>query len=301
MFLLITWKGFASMKKFVFVLMPFKEAFNDIYMLGIKAACQSDKVYCERVDEQYYEGSILERVYNQINKADYIVADMTGQNPNVFYEVGYAHGLGKKVILITQSEADIPFDMKHYVHIIYDRNGISQLKEKIGARVEYYLSNPEENTCDSNALVPYMNGFELTEGKTTQIKMLPKPSFGSSLVKSVSYDGKIVILLYNASERLLLFENSMISLVIPNNFPVSFYSPVETPLPTGDIKKPISRSSDICIFPKDYWGITLGGTYSITVTAGTSIKGELWIQINMATYKYPFEFIFTNEGADAPV
>ena len=46
-------------KPFVFVLMPFREDFNDIYALGIKAACDAAGAYCERVDEQIFMGSIL--------------------------------------------------------------------------------------------------------------------------------------------------------------------------------------------------------------------------------------------------
>ena len=72
-----------------------------------------------RVDEQIYQENMLSRIYNQISKADLIVADVTGKNPNVFYEVGYAHALGKKTILMTQDTDDIPFDLKHYPHIVY--------------------------------------------------------------------------------------------------------------------------------------------------------------------------------------
>ena len=86
-------------KKFTFVLMPFRDDFNNIYQFGIKAACQAEGVYCERVDEQYYEGSILDRIYNQIQHADYIVADMSTRSPNVFYEVGFAHALQKSARL----------------------------------------------------------------------------------------------------------------------------------------------------------------------------------------------------------
>jgi hypothetical protein len=53
-----------------------------------------------------YEGTILQRIYNQIAKADIIVSDMTGKNPNVFYETGYAHALNKQVILLTQNKED---------------------------------------------------------------------------------------------------------------------------------------------------------------------------------------------------
>jgi hypothetical protein len=106
-------------KSFIFVLMPFKSSFNDIYKYGIKGAAEDAGAYSERIDEQDYTESTLDRIYNQINKADVIVADMTGQNSNVFYEVGYAHALDKIVILLTQDANDIPFDLRHRPHIIY--------------------------------------------------------------------------------------------------------------------------------------------------------------------------------------
>src|ERR1700726_3375113 len=106
-------------KPLVFVLMPLEPVFNDVYQLGIKPAAEGAGAYCERIDEQIFAESILSRIYNQISKADLIVADMTGRNPNVFYETGYAHALNKKVILLTQAADDIPFDLKHYPHIVY--------------------------------------------------------------------------------------------------------------------------------------------------------------------------------------
>src|SRR5215831_11128400 len=97
-------------KPFVFVLMPFKDEFNDIYEIGIKEAAEAAGAYAERLDKQIFTENILDRLYNQINKADVLVADMTGRNPNVFYEVGYAHGLGRKIVLLlTKNADDIPF------------------------------------------------------------------------------------------------------------------------------------------------------------------------------------------------
>jgi nucleoside 2-deoxyribosyltransferase len=98
-------------KYFAFVLMPFDSAFNDIYKIGIKAVVsQFGDMIAERVDEQMYREGILERIYRQIELADIVIADMTGQNPNVFYEVGYAHAKSKLCILLTSDAADIPFD-----------------------------------------------------------------------------------------------------------------------------------------------------------------------------------------------
>lgn len=93
--------------------MPFDKAFDDIYKLGIKGAvAQFDDMVAERVDEQIYREGILERIYRQIEAADIIIADMSGQNPNVFYEVGYPHAKEKLCILLTSNADDIPFDLK---------------------------------------------------------------------------------------------------------------------------------------------------------------------------------------------
>ena len=99
--------------------MPFHDDFLNVYRYGIRAAFEDvrDRVYCQRVDEQEYDGLVIDRIYNQIQCADYLVADMTGLNANVFYEVGYAHALQKKVILLAQSHADIPFDLNQYPHM----------------------------------------------------------------------------------------------------------------------------------------------------------------------------------------
>lgn len=116
-----------EVKPFAFILMPFHAEFDDIYRLGIKAAAEECGVVAERVDEQTFSETILERIYRQIRNSDFIIADMTGQNPNVFYEVGYAHAVGKLCTLITQSAEDIPFDLKHHRHLVYG-NSIQNLK-----------------------------------------------------------------------------------------------------------------------------------------------------------------------------
>jgi nucleoside 2-deoxyribosyltransferase len=128
---------------FAFVIMPLSKDFDDVYQLGIKATCKDTGLYCERVDEQIFQETILERIYNQIYKADLIIADMTGRNPNVFYEVGYAHALGKNVILLTRNSEDIPFDLKHYPHIIYN-DKIVTLKDELQKRLSWFVNNPEK-------------------------------------------------------------------------------------------------------------------------------------------------------------
>lgn len=156
-------------KPFVFVLMPFAESFRDIYLFGIKQTCEQLGCYCERVDEQIYHESILSRIYNQIAKADILIADMSDRNPNVFYEVGYAHGLGKKVILLTQKSEDIPFDFKHFPHIIYEGH-ISQLQPELSRHVRWLVENPEKK--DELLVTPlevFLGKNRVTDGMTLAI------------------------------------------------------------------------------------------------------------------------------------
>lgn len=145
-----------SPKPFIFVLMPFTSDFDDVYQLGIKPACEAAGAYAERVDEQIFHESILQRIYNQISKADVVVADMTGRNPNVFYEVGYAHALGKPVLLLTKSSDDIPFDLKHYSHIVYGGR-IKDLMPELTRRVAFALERPRRG-C------PTLSGRRLHRG-----------------------------------------------------------------------------------------------------------------------------------------
>jgi hypothetical protein len=125
--------------------MPFRDDYKDRYELGIKPACIAAGATCERVDEQIFLQNILERIYGQISKADIIVADMTGRNANVFYEVGYAHGLAKPVVLLTESADDIPFDLKHYPHVVFGKS-IATLKEQLAKRIRRLVEHPSERT-----------------------------------------------------------------------------------------------------------------------------------------------------------
>ncbi len=132
-------------KPFVFVLMPFDTSFDDIYHLGIKKACENAQANAERLDDQIFTENMLQRIYEQISNAEIIVADMTGRNPNVFYEVGYAHALDKIVILITQNKEDIPFDLLHYPHIVYGGK-ITELIPQLETKVRWAIKQAESRS-----------------------------------------------------------------------------------------------------------------------------------------------------------
>jgi len=125
-------------KPFAFVLMPFDSSFDDVYQLGVRAACEDVNVVCQRVDEQIFQEAILERIISQIRLADLLIAEMTGRNANVFFEVGFAQALGKRIILVTRSAADIPFDLRPFPHVVYG-GSIAKLKAELVRRIPEFL------------------------------------------------------------------------------------------------------------------------------------------------------------------
>jgi len=100
--------------------MPFDNRFNPIYENIIKKVIKKFGLNCKRADEIFGTEPIIKYIWEHIKKARILIADITGRNANVFYELGLAHAINKEVILITQNIRDIPFDLKHYRCIVYE-------------------------------------------------------------------------------------------------------------------------------------------------------------------------------------
>lgn len=105
----------------VFVLMPFApKRTSEIYEEYVKKPLNDELgIACKRADNFYESSLIMSNIWREINAAKFIIADLTGRNPNVFYELGLAHVVGKDVILIAEKKDDIPFDLSGVRTIIY--------------------------------------------------------------------------------------------------------------------------------------------------------------------------------------
>ena len=103
-----------------FVLMPFDVKFQPLYDDHIKPTVRRAGLQCERADDIHGIAQITWDIWERINRSRFLIAELTGQNPNVFYELGLAHALSKDVILITQSMDFVPFDLKTIRCIAYD-------------------------------------------------------------------------------------------------------------------------------------------------------------------------------------
>jgi ABC-type branched-subunit amino acid transport system substrate-binding protein len=87
-----------------------------------------------RLDSMFRPGSPLTTsMLEAIAAADLVVADLTGQSPNVYYELGFAHGLKKSTILVTSNDAarNIPSDLMGFLYLAYDGSNLSNLVEQV--------------------------------------------------------------------------------------------------------------------------------------------------------------------------
>lgn len=118
-----------------FVLMPFNPKFKEVYHL-IKETLQSKElnIICNRADD-FHEPHIIETILKQIQKSEFIIADLTDANSNVFYELGLAHCVKpmEKVIVLTQNMDFVPFDLRQFRCIVYEQtiSGSKALKKKL--------------------------------------------------------------------------------------------------------------------------------------------------------------------------
>lgn len=102
-----------------FVIMPFGGEFDPIYSLFIMQALTEAGYRVVRADDIRNHQNILKDVLAGIIESELVVADLTGSNPNVYYELGVAHAFAKRVILLTQKLDELPFDLKSYRVITY--------------------------------------------------------------------------------------------------------------------------------------------------------------------------------------
>lgn len=120
----------------VSVMMPFEASLAPVYDT-IRAACGSVGLACNRADDIWDDSTIIQDVFSLIFRSYIVVCDFTGKNPNVFYEAGIAHTLGKHVIPVTQNGEHIPFDLRHHRYATYLNNaeGRAVLQQELEGRL----------------------------------------------------------------------------------------------------------------------------------------------------------------------
>lgn len=117
----------------VFVIMPFRQEFNDVWIGGIRRACTELELNPIRVDMINKSTNITDDIVKSIESCHIAIADVTENNPNVMFELGYAMAKKKPIVIISQSSDFLPFDIRHLRTIVYSNtwSGVEELKNKI--------------------------------------------------------------------------------------------------------------------------------------------------------------------------
>lgn len=122
-----------------FVIMPFSESMRSVYdhIVSVFENLSDSRMKCVRADDSSKPEVLTEHIWNEINESLLILADLTGRNPNVYYEVGLAHALSKPVILVTQ-DAQVPFDLQGIRRIHYSlqtQGDVDDFKKRLRAAI----------------------------------------------------------------------------------------------------------------------------------------------------------------------
>lgn len=131
------------MKPKAFVVMQFGEPYDSLYSEVIKTVAEEIGLEAYRVDDIYKPGIILQDIIRGIREAEVVVAEITPVNANVFYELGYAHALGKQTILLAEKGHELPFDIRSYRCIFYDNT--IRGKRDIESNLRKHLTNIMKN------------------------------------------------------------------------------------------------------------------------------------------------------------
>lgn len=118
------------------VMMPFHPILLPTFS-SLQAMADRMQLRIRRADDIWENAAVIQDVVSLIDRSRVVIADCTGRNPNVFYEVGIAHTLGREVILISQSTEDVPFDLRHlrFIHYRSDENGLATLCDALERRL----------------------------------------------------------------------------------------------------------------------------------------------------------------------
>jgi hypothetical protein len=130
--------------------MPFRPEMDPVYS-EIRTAVETlAGLTCLRADQLAHPTKITDDIWEKIQEARFIIADITGSNPNVFYEIGLCHAIGKPVILLAEASGQVPFDISGIRHLGYSRSALNNLRTALVPHIRACLECKPDATAMLN-------------------------------------------------------------------------------------------------------------------------------------------------------
>jgi hypothetical protein len=153
------------MWKRCFIAMPFDGSCETVYRQAIRPACTQNRVRCIRVDVAFGAGKIMDDVVRGIFDADLLIANLTGLNANVFYELGVRQALSypDRTICMARGDTRIPFDINAYRVVMYDENRLAVCRRQLVRRVREALLPTAMAANPVHDAIPYYDSLVLPQ------------------------------------------------------------------------------------------------------------------------------------------
>ena len=140
--------------RLIALMMPFDDDLKPVHEV-IKEIAAELGLQCLRADDIWNDSTIIQDIFSLIYKSELVICDFSRRNPNVFYEAGIAHTLGRNLVPIVQDFNDIPSDMRQHRHLIYDLSipdGLLKFRKGLKSKIEFEFARRKKNINNSSPI-----------------------------------------------------------------------------------------------------------------------------------------------------
>ena len=151
--------------------MPFEDELTTIYEGVVKPVVESKGLFCQRAADYRTNKEIMKEIWTAICQSQVVIAEMTGLNPNVMYELGISHTVARETIMMTQNlgkNQEFPFDMAHIRRIQYQNTvaGYPRLKDDLSMTLDFVIKQiTNESLTYTEDKDNYENQYLLIQAK----------------------------------------------------------------------------------------------------------------------------------------
>jgi hypothetical protein len=133
-------EGRSRARRTIFAAMPFSRDYDDTYFVAMSHAAAQVNAACTRVDKEEFAGDIVEEIKRLITASAGVIVDLSEGQPNVLYEAGFAHALGKPTVHICSTPLTaLPFDVRNWNTVPYRRGQTTKLRHALARRLRAAL------------------------------------------------------------------------------------------------------------------------------------------------------------------